>query len=149
MRSEVYSPLLYSRISRNYAANKIYERLQRHMGSKNKKAFCLKMKVRAIFSLPYGVLGRPFCTLRVYRLVFRIRALLESASPRKYCSANGNAASLLLHDQEDPGSIPLLHSSADFFCVINECISCNYAQRVSVSPLSERFGFCHSNSKHN
>ena len=27
--------------SRNYAANKRYERLQRHMGSKNKKVFCL------------------------------------------------------------------------------------------------------------
>ena len=31
-------PLLYSRISRNYAANKRYERLKRHMGSKNKNA---------------------------------------------------------------------------------------------------------------
>ena len=62
-------PLLYSRISRNYAANKRYERLQRHMGSKKKK-------VRALFFLPYRTLGRPFwhtCTLCVYRLVFRIR----------------------------------------------------------------------------
>ena len=36
-------PPLYSRTSRNYAANKKYERFQRHLGSKTKKAFCLKM----------------------------------------------------------------------------------------------------------
>ena len=53
-------PPLYSRISHNYVANKRDERLQRHMGSQNKKPFCLKIKVRPLLA-HHGTLGRPFC----------------------------------------------------------------------------------------
>ena len=64
MRSEGYStwsvclcvcvcvcPPLYSRTSRNYAENKRYERLQRHMGNKNvRKLECYLLTVRNIRS---------------------------------------------------------------------------------------------------
>ena len=45
---------LYSRTSRNYAANKKYERLQRHLGSKNKKAFCLRKLERYLLTIRIG-----------------------------------------------------------------------------------------------
>ena len=56
-------PALYSRISPSYAANKRYERLQRHMGSKNKKVFCFVRKLeRYLLTVGSAILSR---TLRI------------------------------------------------------------------------------------